>query len=68
MSATPYKSVAIAGSGTIATGLAAVATVPSSEVKLLVRSEESAAKALAAVEKASRRIAGADPSRCAEPR
>ncbi|HMT05262.1 MAG TPA: 3-hydroxyacyl-CoA dehydrogenase family protein [Solirubrobacterales bacterium] len=63
MSATPYKSVAIAGSGTIATGLAAVATVPSSEVKLLVRSEESAAKALAAVEKASRRIAGAAPER-----
>ena len=58
MTATPYEFVAIAGSGTIATGLAAVATTSSSRVVLLVRSEESAARALAAVEKASRRIAG----------
>jgi 3-hydroxybutyryl-CoA dehydrogenase len=63
MTATPYEFVAIAGSGTIATGLAAVATVSSSRVVLLVRSEQSAAKALAAVEKASRRIAGAAPER-----
>ncbi len=63
MSATPYEFVAIAGSGTIATGLAAVASVSSSRVLLLVRSEESAERALAATEKASRRIAGADPSR-----
>lgn len=61
MTATPYEFVAIAGSGTIATGLAAVATTASSKVVLLVRSEESAARALAAVEKASRRIAGSAP-------
>jgi len=61
MTATPYEFVAIAGSGTIATGLAAVATTSSSKVVLLVRSEESANRALAAVEKASRRIAGAAP-------
>jgi len=63
MSATPYEFVAIAGSGTIASGLAAVATTSSSKVVLLVRSEESADRALAAVEKASRRIAGASPDR-----
>jgi len=63
MTATPYEFVAIAGSGTIATGLAAVATTSSSRVVLLVRSEESAARALAAVEKASRRIAGAAPEK-----
>lgn len=63
MSATPYEFVAIAGNGTIATGLAALATKTSREVVMLVRSQESAERALAAVEKASRRIAGADPSR-----
>ncbi len=63
MTATPYQFVAIAGSGTIATGLAAVASRSSSEVVLLVRSAESGERALAAVEKASRRIAGAEPSR-----
>ncbi len=63
MSATPYDFVAIAGSGTIATGLAAVATTSSRQVVLLVRSEESGERALAAVEKASRRIAGASPER-----
>lgn len=63
MSATPYEFVAIAGSGTIATGLAAVATNSSAKVMLLVRSEESADRALAAVEKASRRIAGSAPDR-----
>jgi 3-hydroxybutyryl-CoA dehydrogenase len=61
MSATPYEFVAIAGSGTIASGLAAVATASSSKVVLLVRSEESGDRALAAVEKASRRIAGSSP-------
>ena len=63
MSATPYDFVAIAGSGTIATGLAAVATTSSRQVVLLVRSEESGERALTAVEKASRRIAGASPER-----
>ncbi len=63
MTATPYEFVAIAGSGTIATGLAAVATTSSRKVVLLVRSEDSARRALAAVEKASRRIAGAMPDR-----
>lgn len=63
MTATPYKFLAIAGSGTIATGLAAVASRSSQRVVLLVRSPESGQRALSAVEKASRRIAGADPSR-----
>lgn len=63
MTATPYEFVAIAGSGTIATGLAAVASTSSTRVVMLVRSEESANRALAAVEKASRRIPGANPSR-----
>jgi 3-hydroxybutyryl-CoA dehydrogenase len=63
MSATPYEFVAIAGSGTIASGLAAVASASSSKVVLLVRSEESGNRALAAVEKASRRIAGSFPDR-----
>mgnify|MGYP001335282769 FL=1 len=63
MTATPYQFVAIAGSGTIATGLAAVASRSSSEVVLLGSSAESGDRALAAVEKARRRIAGADPSR-----
>ncbi len=63
MTATPYQFVAIAGSGTIATGLAAVASRSSSEVGLLGSSAESGDRALAAVEKARRRIAGADPSR-----
>lgn len=63
MSGTPYEFVAIAGSGTIATGLAALASKSSPRVTLLVRSEESAERALTAVEKASRRIAGAEPDR-----
>lgn len=63
MTATPYEFVAIAGSGTIATGLAALASTSSSRVVLLARSEASAERALAAVEKASRRIPGADLSR-----
>jgi len=63
MTATPYEFVAIAGSGTIATGLAAVASTSSSRVVMLARSAESAERALAAVEKAGRRIPGADPTR-----
>ncbi|MDQ5895333.1 MAG: 3-hydroxyacyl-CoA dehydrogenase family protein [Actinomycetota bacterium] len=63
MSGTPYPFVAIAGSGTIATGLAALASTSSPRVVMLVRSEDSAKRALAAVEKASRRIPGADLSR-----
>ena len=63
MSGTPYPFVAIAGSGTIATGLAALASTSSPRVTMLVRSEDSAERALAAVEKASRRIPGADLSR-----
>lgn len=63
MSGTPYPFVAIAGSGTIATGLAALASTSSPRVTMLVRSEDSAERALTAVEKASRRIPGADLSR-----
>jgi 3-hydroxybutyryl-CoA dehydrogenase len=54
----------IAGSGTIASGLAAVASA-SSEVILWARSEESAGRARASVEKTCSRLTeqGADPAR-----
>jgi 3-hydroxybutyryl-CoA dehydrogenase len=45
MNGSPYTKVVIAGSGTIATGLAAVATSCASEVVLLARSAESAERA-----------------------
>ena len=63
MSDNPYPQLAIAGSGAIATGLAALASRDSERVWVLARSDESAAKATAAVEKSAARIEGADPAR-----
>lgn len=59
MSSNGYERPAVAGSGTIATGLAASATALG-EVKLLARSDESAWRAEEAVEKLAGKIDGAD--------
>lgn len=58
------EKLGIAGSGTIATGLAAVATTVT-DVLLWARSPQSAGRAQAAIEKACSRLeeAGADPAR-----
>ncbi|MGA7435014.1 MAG: 3-hydroxyacyl-CoA dehydrogenase family protein [Solirubrobacterales bacterium] len=63
MTENPYPVLAVAGSGAIATGLAALATKTSEKVLLLARSESSAERAMAAIEKTSGRIDGADPSK-----
>lgn len=63
MTSNPYPELAVAGSGAIATGLAAISSVGSQRVWLLARSEQSAGRAIAAVEKACSRIEGADASR-----
>jgi len=59
----PYSTLAIAGTGAIATGLAALASKSSDQVWMLARSDSSAERAMAAIEKTSKRIEGADPSR-----
>ncbi len=64
MSANPYPLVAIAGNGAIATGLAALAS-RESEVRLLVRSEASAARASASLDRTSPRVEGSDRGRIA---
>ena len=56
------EKLGIAGSGTIATGLAAVGSV-SGDVILWARSEASQQRAQAAIEKAASRLEGADASR-----
>ncbi|MFT4034654.1 MAG: 3-hydroxyacyl-CoA dehydrogenase family protein [Patulibacter sp.] len=56
------EKLGIAGSGTIATGLAAVASI-SGEVVLWARSDASAERATTAIEKAASRLEGADASR-----
>ena len=63
MSNHPYRQIGVAGSGAIATGLAALASVQAESVTVLGRSESSCQRATAAVEKASSRIEGADPER-----
>lgn len=63
MSNNPYPELAIAGSGAIATGLAALASRDSDQVWMLARSQTSADRAMKAVEKSCSRIEGADPSR-----
>lgn len=63
MSNHPYRQVAVAGSGAIATGLAALASTQAEGVQLLARSQASCDKAMAAIEKATSRIEGADPDR-----
>ena len=62
MQENPYLELAVAGSGAIATGLAALASVRSEKVWLLARSQESADTAMATVAKTCARIDGADPS------
>ncbi len=57
-----YQSPGIAGSGAIATGLAAVATT-TADVILLARSEASAWRAEEKVVAACAKIEGAEPSR-----
>lgn len=64
MSNNPYPHVAVAGNGAIATGLAALAS-RESRVLLLVRSEGSAARAAAALDRTCPRVEGSDRSRIA---
>lgn len=59
----PYGEFAVAGSGAIATGLAAMATGHSERVWLLARSSESAERALDEVRRSCERIEGSDPGR-----
>lgn len=63
MTENPYPVLAVAGSGAIATGLAALASKSSGQVRLLARSASSADRAMTAIEKAASRIEGADPSK-----
>lgn len=57
----PYPRVAVVGSGTIATGVAAVASTVAERVVLLARSERSAERATRSIESATERL-GAPPS------
>ncbi len=63
MQENPYLELAVAGSGTIATGLAALASVRSESVWLLARSQDSAAQAMTTITETCKRIDGADPDR-----
>jgi 3-hydroxybutyryl-CoA dehydrogenase len=63
MSTNPYPEMAVAGSGAIATGLAALASVTSENVWLLARSDASAEAAMTAVAKTCGRVDGADQTR-----
>jgi 3-hydroxybutyryl-CoA dehydrogenase len=63
MSNHPYRQIGVAGSGAIATGLAALASVQAESVRLLARSEASCEKATAAIVKSASRIEGADSGR-----
>lgn len=57
----PYPRVAVVGSGTIATGVAAVASTAAERVVLLARSERSAERATRNIESATKRL-GAPPA------
>lgn len=59
----PYPELAVAGSGAIATGLAALASSNSERVLLLARSEPSAERAREALERACRRVDDGHPGR-----
>jgi 3-hydroxybutyryl-CoA dehydrogenase len=59
----PYAEITIAGSGAIATGLAALASSDTDRVWLLARSRQSADRAIEAVRRDCDRIAGADSDR-----
>lgn len=62
MSKNPYPLIAVAGNGAIATGLAALSS-RESEVRLLVRSEAAAERAVATVKKTCSRVKGSDLDR-----
>jgi 3-hydroxybutyryl-CoA dehydrogenase len=59
----PYPELAVAGSGAIAVGLAALASSNSERVLLLARSEPSAERAREALERACRRVDDGHPGR-----
>jgi 3-hydroxybutyryl-CoA dehydrogenase len=63
MEANPHEELAVAGSGAIAIGLAALASAGSERVWLLARSEESAERARGALGKACPRVDGGDAGR-----
>jgi len=63
MEANPHEELAVAGSGAIAIGLAALASAGSERVWLLARSEESAERARGALNKACPRVDGGDAGR-----
>ena len=60
--ANAYEKVGIAGTGTIASGLAAVASTSGNPVVVLARSDESAERARGAIEKFAGKLDGADAS------
>lgn len=63
MELNPHQEIAVAGSGAIATGLAALASARSERVWLLARSEGSAERARAELNKACPRVDGGDAGR-----
>jgi 3-hydroxybutyryl-CoA dehydrogenase len=63
MEANPHQELAVAGSGAIAIGLAALASAGSERVWLLARSEESAERARGQLNKACPRVDGGDAGR-----
>lgn len=63
MEANPHRELAVAGSGAIATGLAALASAGSERVWLLARSEESAARVRTELSSACPRVDGGDAGR-----
>ena len=63
MEANPHREMAVAGSGAIATGLAALASAGSERVWLLARSAKSAERVSAELDRACPRVDGGDASR-----
>ena len=63
MEVNPHPEMAVAGSGAIATGLAALASAGSERVWLLARSEQSAEKARDELESTCPRVDGGDFNR-----
>ena len=63
MEVNPHEELAVAGSGAIAIGLAALASAGSDRVWLLARSDESAERARGALNKACPRVDGGDAGR-----
>ena len=63
MEANPHREMAVAGSGAIATGLAALASAGSERVWLLARSAKSAERVSAELDRACPRVDGGDADR-----